>query len=167
MRRTLAVAGLLALVAGCGPAEAQPDRRTDDVRETRPGPIAHLADVRVGVHEDFDRLVLEFTDRVPGYTVGYRALPAHADASGKVIPLPGADAMVLVTLNPATATGWTDGEQTYFGPSTVRADTRQVTEVKEAGDFEAVLTWVVGLRQKAPFAVSVLDDPPRLVVDLG
>ncbi|MCV7281361.1 hypothetical protein H7J88_17120 [Mycolicibacterium flavescens] len=167
MRETLAIAGVLVLLAGCGPAEAQPDRGTADVRETRPGPIAHLADVRVGVHENFDRLVLEFTDRVPGYTVGYRALPAHQDASGHEIPLPGADAMVQVTLNPATASGWTDGERTYFGPSTVSADTTTVTEVSEGGDFEAVLTWVTGLRQQVPFGVSVLDGPPRLVVDFG
>ena len=41
----------------------------------------------------------------------------------------------------------------------------EVTEVKAAGDYEAVLTWVVGLRAKVPFRVLVLDGPPRLVID--
>lgn len=162
-RATLVLATLL---PGCGVAAAQSDAGTADVHAERPGAIAHLADVRLGVHEDSDRFVLEFTDRVPGYSVGYRPLPAHVDPSGREIPLPGANAMVQISLNPATATGWTDGERTYFGPSTVKAETTEVTEAKSAGDFEAVLTWVVGLRREVPFHVSALDGPPRLVVDL-
>jgi hypothetical protein len=42
-----------------------------------------------------------------------------------------------------------------------------VTEVKSAGDFEAVLTWVAGVRTQQPFRVQVLDGPPRLVVDIA
>ena len=49
--------------------------------------------------------------------------------------------------------------------STLSADTEAVTEATAAGDYEAVLTWVVGLRAKVPFRVLVLDGPPRLVVD--
>ncbi|MGV0836149.1 hypothetical protein ABQE92_11250 [Mycolicibacterium thermoresistibile] len=70
-----------------------------------------------------------------------------------------------IALSAATASGWTTGERTYFGPSTVTADTAVITEAKEAGDFEAVLTWVVGLRAQVPFRVLVLEGPPRLVVD--
>ncbi|RAV12713.1 hypothetical protein DQP55_11225 [Mycolicibacterium sp. GF69] len=117
--------------------------------------------------ESSDRFVLEFTDRVPGYTIGYRPLPAHADASGEEIPLPGATALVQITLSPATGTGWVGDPRTYFGPSTVTADTASVTEAKAAGDFEAMLTWVVGLRTKVPFQVRVLDGPPRLVIDFS
>jgi hypothetical protein len=72
---------------------------------------------------------------------------------------------VKVALRPATADGWSGDARTYFGPSTVTASTAEVTEVKAAGDYEAVLTWVVGLRAKVPFRVLVLDGPPRLVVD--
>ena len=138
---------------------------TADVREARPGDPAHLVAVRLAREDGFDQLVLEFTDRVPGYTVGYGPLPARADGSGAEIPLPGAGAKVSVSLNPASGDGWTDGVRTYFGPSTVTADTAAVTEAKAAGDFEAVLTWVVGLRAMVPFRVLVLDGPPRLVVD--
>ena len=53
--------------------------------------MAHLAAVRLAGQDGFDRLVLEFADRVPGYTVGYRPLPA--DASGAEIALPGASAL--------------------------------------------------------------------------
>ena len=138
---------------------------TADVHEARSGDTAHLVEVRLAGRDGFDRLVLEFADRVPGYTVGYRSLPAQADGSGEEIPLPGASAAVKVSLNPATGAGWSGDARTYFGPSTVAADTSEVTEAKAAGDYEAVLTWVVGLRSKVPFRVLVLDGPPRLVID--
>jgi len=141
-----------------------PPFATADVSEVR-NVYAHLVAVRMHREDGYDRLVLEFADGVPGYTVGYRPLPAQMDASGAEIPLPGASALVQVSLTPATADGWSTGERTYFGPSTVTADTATVTEAKAAGDFEAVLTWVAGLRAKVPFRVLVLDGPPRLVVD--
>ena len=34
------------------------------------------------------------------------------------------------------------------------------------GDFEAVLTWVAGLDERAPFRVLRLAGPHRLVVDV-
>nr|WP_090276943.1 hypothetical protein [Mycolicibacterium komanii]CRL70734.1 hypothetical protein CPGR_02083 [Mycolicibacterium komanii] len=147
-------------------AAPPPARGWSDVKNERPGAIAHLSGVRVARREFSDRLVFEFTDRVPGYTVGYRSLPAHADASGEEIPLPGATKLLQISLRPATATGWVGGERTYFGPDTVTGDTATVTELKAAGDFEAVLTWVAGMRGEAPFGVDVLADPPRLVVDV-
>jgi hypothetical protein len=122
--------------------------------------------VRLARHDEYDRFVLEFADRVPSYTVGYRPLPARADASGEEIPLPGASAAVEVSLNPATSKGWSGTERTYFGPSTLSADTTVITEAKAAGDFENVLTWVVGVRSVAPFAVAVFDGPPGLVIDV-
>lgn len=134
-----------------------------DVHEVRAGGTAQLVDARLAGHDGFDRLVFEFADRVPGYTVGYQPLPAHADGSGAEIPLPGATALVQVTLTPAS--GWDEDARTYVGPSTLSADTATVTEVKAAGDFEAVLNWAAGLRAKVPFTVDVLDGPPRLVID--
>ncbi len=79
-----------------------PGAGTADVSQAPTGNVAHLAAVRLVGKDGFDRLVLEFADRVPGYTVGYRPLPAHADASGAEIALPGASALLQLTLNPAT-----------------------------------------------------------------
>lgn len=128
------------------------------------GDIAHLVGVRLDPEDRYDTLVLEFSDHIPGYTIGYQPLPARADGSGFEIPLTGANDMVQITLNPATADGWAGGQRTYFGPSTVSADTAVVTEAKAAGDFEATLTWVVGLRSEVPFRVQELQDPPRIEV---
>lgn len=129
------------------------------------GGTGKLVAVRVAAREDADRFVMEFLDGVPAYRVGYRPLPARADGSGNEIPMPGAGALVEVVLTGATGSGWTDGVTTYFGPSTVTGDTAIITEATAAGDFEAVLTWAVGLRRSTPFRVSVLDGPPRLVID--
>jgi hypothetical protein len=87
------------------------------------------------------------------------------DASGTDIPLSGANAAVSITLTSATASGWSVSERTYFGPSTVNGDTAVIIEANAAGDFEAMLTWVVGLRFEEPFRVLELDGPPRLVID--
>jgi hypothetical protein len=144
-----------------------PGASTAEVRKIRSGDIAGLVDVRMARHDGYDRLVFEFTDRVPGYTIGYRPLPAHEDASGFEIPLPDAVGLLQVSLSPASGDGWTGDEPTYLGPSTVSADTTVITEAKAAGDFEAVLTWAVGVRAERPFAVSELDGPPRLVVDVA
>lgn len=167
-------AGLIVAVTGSGCATriahtspALPGAGTADVHAEPSGDMAHLAAVRLAGQDGYDSLVLEFTDRVPGYTIGYRPLPAHQDASGFEIPLPGAGALLQLALTPATAAGWGGGPPTYSGPSTVTGDTASITEVKNAGDFEAVLTWVAGVRQEQPFRVEVLDGPPRLVVDVA
>ena len=110
-----------------------PGAGTADVSQAPTGNVAHLAAVRLAGQDGFDRLVLEFADRVPGYPVGYRPLPAHADASGAEIALPGASALLQLTLNPATAEGWGGGARSYFGPSEVRADTASITEAKATG----------------------------------
>ena len=42
-----------------------------------------------------------------------------------------------------------------------------VLVMKQTGDFEAVLSWVLGLRQPADFAVHELQDPPRVVIEVA
>ncbi len=41
-----------------------------------------------------------------------------------------------------------------------------VSEVVRSGDFEGVLTWVIGVRSKARFRISTLPNPSRVVVEL-
>jgi hypothetical protein len=142
---------------GATTSDVQADRTTDG--------MARLVAVRLARKDGFDRLELEFTEDVPSYRIGYRPLPAYADGSGFEIPLPGAHALMQISLIGATGSGWIDGPETYFGPSTVTADTAVVTEAKAAGDFEAVLNWVVGTRSTAPFTVEVVARPPLLVIN--
>jgi len=158
-----AVGGTAAVHADPGLSGAS----TADVHAEPSAEMAHLTAVRMAGHDGFDRMVLEFADQVPGYTVGYSPLPAREDASGFEIPLPGAGTVLQISLIPATATGWGGGPQTFPGPWDLTANTGSITEFKSAGDFEAMLTWVAGVRTQQPFRVLVLDGPPRLVVDVA
>ena len=127
--------------------------------------------MQVARHEGYDRVVFTFSNHVPGYQVGYIAKPVKADGSGEDVPVAG-NYVVGVRMDPAsgvdlTATSDPKGyKETYTGPKRIDAGTPEVTEVVESGDFEAVLNWAIGTRDKVNFRVLTLDGPARLVVDL-
>jgi hypothetical protein len=127
---------------------------------------ALLERVAVGRHEGYDRVVFEFRgDGVPGYRVQYTQPPLKEDGSGNVVQVDGS-AFVVVRMEPASGfdlnTG--EGELVYKGPKRVPGAS-VVKEVVRTGDFEAVLTWAVGLEEKVDFRVLTLTSPSRLVVD--
>lgn len=127
---------------------------------------ASLVDVRVGAHDGFDRVVLEFDGQdVPSYRVGYVDPPVRQDGSGNEVDVAG-DAFLELRVTPASGRT-AQGEVTYEGPRRVPAgDAAVVTEVVRTGDFEANLAWVAGVDRRRPFAVAFLTDPLRLVVDV-
>jgi hypothetical protein len=53
----------------------------------------------------------------------------------------------------------------YAGPARVGGDTAVVREVVRTGDFEATLTWVVGLEHRVDFRADRLGEPSRLILD--
>lgn len=125
--------------------------------------------VSVGRHEGFDRVVFEFKNRVPGYRVGYVTPPLTEDGSGDRVEVAGNE-FVLVRMEPASGFDFEvpEGELVYKGPRRITgqsAGTSVVREVVRTGDFEAVLSWAVGLEDPVAFRVRQLSDPPRLVVD--
>ena len=125
--------------AGTTPAEGDPTGS-----ET-----ALLERVAVGRHEGFDRVVFQFRDHLPGYRVEYVAPPLKEDGSGNVVQVKG-NAFVVVRMEPASGFDLTTGEgvMVYKGPKRIdgaAAGTSIVREVVRTGDFEAVLSWAVGL----------------------
>ena len=61
-----------------------------------------------------------------------------------------------------------EGEMVYTGPRRIAGEgTSVVREIVRTGDFEAVLTWAIGLDGRVPFRVLTLDDPARIVVDFA
>ena len=95
--------------------------------------------------------------------------PLYEDGSGDRVDVAGS-AFVVVRMERASGfdleTG--EGELVYQGPrrlTGLRAGTSTVREVVRTGDFEAVLTWAVGLADRVGFRVLTLDDSARLVVD--
>jgi hypothetical protein len=132
------------------------------------GPQAHLVDVRVASHQGLDRVVLEFeASEPPSWQVDWEEPPIVADPSGLELDVAG-DAFLAVSIHPATAVDLTGPEpqETYDGPDHVVVDGSIVAEAVLRTDHHAALGWVLGLRSQAPFAVGLLEDPYRLVIDV-
>jgi hypothetical protein len=133
-----------------------------------------LTDVRAGRHRCFDRAVFEFRQAdgergALGYEAAYRDPPFREDGSGRPVDVEG-DAFVVVRFRPARDVDLSTGrpEPTYDGPASVRPRGGiRIVEVRHAGSFEGVVTWIIGLDRKRPFSVDLLAAPPRLVVDVG
>jgi hypothetical protein len=132
------------------------------------GGTLFLTNLRSAGHDCYDRVVLEFRqDGTPGYEVGYQDGPILQDASGEPVPVAGS-AYLVVRVSPATGYDFDAGVPSYNGPNRVTpGDTAHVQEVVRSGDFEAILTWVIGLDEVRPFTVSTLTDSTRLVIDIG
>lgn len=130
---------------------------------------ALLNRVAIGRNDGFDRVVFQFRNGIPGYRVEYVRPPITQDGSGNRVRVEG-DAFVVVRMEPASGFDLSvpEGELVYKGPRRLSgsdAGTGTVAEVVDSGDFEAVLSWAIGLDERVPFRVQVLDSPARLVVD--
>lgn len=128
---------------------------------------ALLERVAVAGHDGFDRVVFQFRNGLPGYLVEYVEPPLREDGSGNVVNLEG-DAFVVVRMERASGFDLSvpEGALVYTGPRRIAGDgTSVVREIVRTGDFEAVLTWAVGLDERVPFRVLTLENPARIVVD--
>lgn len=143
----------------------------DEIQEAQeePAPIPGtpsipvLRDVRTGLQEGFDRVVFEFAgDKLPEHKIEYVDQPVRC-GSGMKAEVAG-KAWLQVQLRPAQA-------HDEKGAVTVkslewRPKLRAVREIQLICDFEADVTWVLGLDQKREYNVLELTDPPRVVVDV-
>jgi hypothetical protein len=128
----------------------------------------YVTNVTPGADECTAKVVFEFEEQAPGpgFEVSYQ--PASTakieDASGNPIDIDG-DAFLVVKLTPAM-TAKIDGDQvtkTYTGPRRIPG-TDPIAEVVKTGDFEGVVTWVIGLDSKRPFTADASDS--QLVVEI-
>ena len=130
---------------------------------------ALLERIAVGRHEGYDRVVFQFQNALPGYKVEYVQPPLKEDGSGKPVSVKGS-AIVSVRMEPASGFDLNTGEGvlTYKGPKRIdgsSAGASVVQELVRTGDFEAVLTWAIGLSDKVDFRVQTATSPDRLIVD--
>ncbi|MGZ8702393.1 MAG: AMIN-like domain-containing (lipo)protein [Gaiellaceae bacterium] len=123
----------------------------------------------VGRHEGYDRVVFEFQNALPGYRIEYVQPPLKEDGSGKLVDVQGVG-VVVVRMEPASGfdLNTDEGVMTYKGPKRIEgsgAGTSIVQELVRTGDFEAVLSWAIGLSDKVDFRVRTATSPSRLIVD--
>jgi hypothetical protein len=130
---------------------------------TEPPPV-NIVDVRVGTHDDYDRVVFEFDSGIPEFTVDQAEPPFTEDGSGFPIDVEGESFMVLVMRG---GTKQTDtGESSYDGPTDFDPGLDRLVDLVEGGDFEAQSTWYFGLTGDACTRVFTLSEPDRLVIDI-
>jgi len=130
---------------------------------TEPPPV-NIVDVRVGSHDDYDRVVFEFDSGIPEFTVDQAEPPFTEDGSGFPIDVEGESFMVLVMRG---GTKQTDtGESSYDGPTDFDPGLDRLVDLVEGGDFEAQSTWYFGLTGDACTRVFTLSEPDRLVIDI-
>ena len=139
---------------------------------TKPQQTMLLTGVKTASDRCTDRIVFDFRPAggaEPAFTVAYRpAKQAQTeDASGRHIPIAG-KAFLVVRFEPAATADLSQPklEITYTGPRSIKpAASRWVREIAKTGDFEAVLTWSVGLSEQRPFSVAT--SPGRLTLVFG
>jgi hypothetical protein len=153
--------------ATTGAADPMPDWSTrPSVAKATNTETALLTDVRVGRHPGFERVVFEYRNTVPGYNVSYVERPVHEDPSGLVVKIAGRFVLQVRMENAADVDlSQESAPRTYTGPDRLRPDAAQIEEVLRSAGFEGILTWFIGVNDRAQFRVIRLPDPPRLVVD--
>jgi hypothetical protein len=149
--RTLLVASLVALVLALAatPAGAQS--------------APTLVDVRAGRHPGFDRVVFEFQGAVPEHHVRYVDQLVE-DGSGRPVSVAGAADLQVVFQG---ANAHEDDGTPTVSPRRFSPGLSAVKEVAQIGDFEAVVSYGIGLDRRRPLTVSTLSGPSRLVIDVS
>lgn len=129
--------------------------------------IALLNAVGVGGGEGVDRVSFTFDGGIPGYDVSYIDPPVRQDGSGNEVDVDGT-AFLSVRFAPASGfDSFETFEPTYTGPAEVRGDTDVVTEAVRVGDFEANLTWVIGVDEKAPYRIDADPATGTVTIELS
>lgn len=121
-----------------------------------------LVDVRTGVHDGFDRVVLEMSGTAtPGWGVAW-ADRAVAEGSGEVVPLAGDHVLTISASGTAMPAAGSFEVPQRLGAA------GGIAEVHVDGWFEGYTQVFAGVDgDERPFRVFTLTDPPRLVVDVA
>ena len=167
-----AVFVLLALIAmslpspavGQTPDDLGPPSTTDPVTVERDleAPLPTLRDVAVGRHAEYDRVVFQWDGPAPGYTVEY-VDEVTRQGSGELVELEG-DAALEVWFTPATAH---DASGLTFNDESQVPRFPALRQAEFTGDFEAVVSFGLGVSRQLGFRVLELTDPTRVVVDVA
>jgi hypothetical protein len=167
----LAVAGILpATASGASLASANlavPDAVQEGVSVASPPDFPVLVDVRAAHHRGFDRIVFEFEGPLPDRTVARWVDQVSEDASGRPLPVSG-NAFISVVLSPVVAHTSLPPVRTTYGARERAFDLPNLTQLMAAGDYEAVVSFGLGLMKRTEILRTVrLRHPSRFVIDVS
>lgn len=146
MTRLVAALLVVAALGGCGGS-----KQAQTTTGGKPPLYAYLTDVRV------QAAAVRFDFRSPPRQVVARYVPrASVVGCGSGLPLAlRGSAFVVVSFQPAMTAVITDGKvvPTYEGANRLRG-TGPVLELVKSCDFEADVSWAIGLERRLPLHVS-------------
>jgi hypothetical protein len=125
-------------------------------------PVPLATSIRLGTHPScrYDRLVIHFTGRVPGYEVRYVSARAAGPAARRLARR--GDRFLLITLHPAQAHDHRGTQM--ITPFSRTAPYPLLRGYAVVSDFEGALIMVAVVHRTRPFRVGVLHE--RLYVDV-
>ena len=129
-------------------------------------PVPELLAIRTAAHsaEGYDRVTFDFRATLPGYEVRY-VDKVIADGSGLPVDVPGRRHLQIV-FRPAQAHN--DSGQQAVTPRSATLDYPMMRAYAITGDYEGVLTVVLGLDDVVGFRVGELPGQPgRIYVDVA
>jgi hypothetical protein len=118
-----------------------------------------IADVRVGSHPGYDRLVIELAGGVTRYSLDAHDIGDFVHSfRGDHVDVAGNAGILLHLYNQ-------DIPPVFAHGTDLLLDSSQLREVVVLGDFEGTAEIAIGLNRLQCPTVSSLDSPPRLVID--
>ncbi|WP_066361541.1 AMIN-like domain-containing (lipo)protein [Herbidospora mongoliensis] len=124
--------------------------------------VPQLVAIRADRHPGIDRLVFEFRNGLPPTRIAEYVPKLIADGSGHTVPVPGSAKLALRFFD---ARGHSDQGGSTYGAARRTYALPGVIQVVNTGDWEATLSFGVGLAKKASYRMYTLTNPSRVVVD--
>ncbi|GAB1817904.1 AMIN-like domain-containing (lipo)protein [Herbidospora sp. RD11066] len=124
--------------------------------------VPQLVAIRADRHPGVDRLVFEFRNGLPPTRIAEYVPKLIADGSGHTVPVPGSAKLALRFFD---ARGHSDAGGSTYGAARRTYALPGVIQVVNTGDWEATLSFGVGLAKKVPYRMYTLTGPSRVVVD--
>jgi hypothetical protein len=156
------VVAIALLLLAPATASALPPFTTSAKTSAASGGQAEVFNAAAACHSTFDRFVIRARSATPGYDVRY-VNRVFEDGSGDPVSLLGRKRLRVLVRD---ARGHTQGG-TDLLPSVMAPRCPNLLQVKNAGDFEGLVTFGIGLRRKTGFRVFRLTSPTRIVIDVA
>lgn len=126
-----------------------------------------LVDVRATHQRDVDRIVFELQGGLPDAVGVDWVDQVTQDGSGRRVAVQG-NAFLQVSLQGVLGHELDEPMRPTYGPRSRAFDLPNVTQVVNAGDFEAVMTFGVGLmRRTSILRTTQKRDPARVIIDVA
>jgi hypothetical protein len=127
------------------------------------GGTSRITAIRTATHPGYDRLVFEFSGKLPSHTFVQWAPKISYDGSGDTVPAAG-NAFLQIGLGGVT--GYTKTYGSTFGPLRRSTGNQNLNQVLHAGEFEGMVSFGASLMSRTSYTIQKLTRPSRLIIDI-